>query len=189
MDVVSGDRLVTDYLSRLHATAWQLPADRRTRLVHGTRDRLQDELGEQPAADGARAALARLGTPQDLVQAELAEGGQVSAAPVRSPSVWGSREVAAVLLLAIGGLALPVLGPVVGLVVAWFAERWSVAQRLLAALIYLLTVLLLAAVGSVLDAPTVWAFLVPVAGVVPAGYLALEVRRAATRAHEEPIEG
>lgn len=185
---VAGHRLVSDYLSRLHAAAWLLPADRRTDLMNRTRDQLHVDLGDEPSADLARAALDRLGPPEDLVQVDLAEVGPAPVRPPPKQAVWGSREVATVLLLAIGGLAVPVLGPVVGLVMAWFSDRWTTVDRLVAVSLVVLPLLLAALVADA--APTAVTLLVPLAGLVPAGYLALVLqRRAAARAHEVPSEG
>ena len=185
---VAGHRQVTDYLSRLHAAAWQLPADRRTDLVNRTRDRLHADLGDEPPADLASAALDRLGPPEDLVRADLAEVGPAPVRPPPAPAVWGSREVATVLLLAVGGLAVPVLGPVVGLVMAWFSDRWTTLDRLVAVVLTVLPLVLAAFVADA--APTAVVLLVPLAGLVPAGYLALVLqRRAAARGHEVPSEG
>ena len=104
-DAVSSDRLVSEYLSQLHAAAWVLPADRRTALVDGARRRLYDEIGDDADAARTRAAIDSLGPPEDAVRREAETLGPTVPVPPRPLSVWGSREVAAVLLLAIGGLA------------------------------------------------------------------------------------
>ena len=102
-DAVSSDRLVSEYLSQLHAAAWVLPADRRTALVDGARRRLYDEIGDDADAARTRAAIDSLGPPEDAVRREAETLGPTVPVPPRPLSVWGSREVAAVLLLAIGG--------------------------------------------------------------------------------------
>ena len=95
-DAVSGDRLVSEYLSRLHAAAWVLPADRRTALVDGARHRLYAEIGDDADPARTRAAIAALGPPEDAVRREAATLGPSAPVPPRPLSVWGSREVAAV---------------------------------------------------------------------------------------------
>lgn len=182
-DAVSGDRLVSEYLSRLHAAAWVLPADRRTALVDGARHRLYAELGDDADPARTRAAIAALGPPEDAVRREAATLGPSAPVPPRPLSVWGSREVAAVLLLAIGGLALPVVGPMVGLALAWLSDRWTTAQRLVATVLAVAPLLLLAVVSAALGGGR-WivalvALLVPLAGLVPAAYLAAVLRRQA----------
>ena len=101
----------------------------------------------------------------------------------RPLSVWGSREVAAVLLLAVGGLALPIVGPVVGLALAWLSDRWTTAQRLVAIVLAVAPLVLLAVASAVLGGGrwiiTLVTLLVPLAGLVPAAYLAIVLRRQA----------
>ena len=182
-DAVSGDRLVSEYLSQLHAAAWVLPADRRTALVDGARRRLYAEIGDDADAARTRAVIASLGPPEDAVRREAETLGPSTPVPPRPLSVWGSREVAAVLLLAVGGLALPIVGPVVGLVLAWLSDRWTSAQRLVATVLAVLPLVLLAIASAALGGGrlvvALVALLVPLAGLVPAGYLAAVLRRQA----------
>jgi uncharacterized membrane protein len=51
--------------------------------------------------------------------------------PVRAgtASRWGGLEIAAVLLLAVGAFVVPVVGPAVGLVCAWFSDQWTRAEK------------------------------------------------------------
>ena len=91
--------------------------------------------------------------------------------------------VAAVLLLAVGGLALPIVGPVVGLALAWLSDRWTTAQRLVATVLAVVPLVLLAIASAALGGGrwiiTLVTVLVPLAGLVPAGYLAAQLRRQA----------
>lgn len=178
---VSGDRLVSDYLSRLHAAAWRLPADRRTALVDRVRRALL-EAQDTRGAEGVRDAAEALGDPAEVVQAELAAAPLAPPVPPvpRRDSAWGSREVAAVLLLSVGGVALPVVGPLVGLVVAWTSRRWTAVQKAVATGLAVLAPALLGLLAGG-GAAGVWAvvLLVPLAGLVPAGYLAFALRGAA----------
>ena len=182
-EAVSSDRLVSEYLSRLHAAAWVLPADRRTALVDGARRRLYDEIGDDADAARTRAAIDSLGPPEDAVRREAEALGPAVPVPPRPLSVWGSREVAAVLLLAIGGLALPVVGPVVGLALAWMSDRWTTAERLVATVLAVVPLVLIAVASTALGGGrwivSLVAILVPLAGLVPAGYLAVLLRRQA----------
>ena len=175
-DAVSGDRLVSEYLSRLHAAAWVLPADRRTALVDGARHRLYAEIGDDTDPARTRAAIDSLGPPEDAVRREAETLGPAVPVPPRPLSVWGSREVAAVLLLAIGGLALPVVGPVVGLALAWMSDRWTTTERLVATVLAVVPLVLIAVASAALGGGpwivSLVAILVPLAGLVPAGYLA-----------------
>jgi hypothetical protein len=182
-DAVSGDRLVSEYLSQLHAAAWVLPADRRTALVDGARRRLYAEIGDDADPARTRSVIASLGPPEDAVRREAETLGPSAPVAPRPLSVWGSREVAAVLLLAVGGLALPIVGPVVGLVLAWLSDRWTTAQQAVATLLAVAPLLLLAVTSAALGGGrwivTLVTLLVPLAGLVPAGYLATLLRRQA----------
>ena len=182
-DAVSGDRLVSEYLSQLHAAAWVLPADRRTALVDGARRRLYAEIGDDADPARARSAIDSLGPPEEAVRREAATLGPSAPVAPRPLSVWGSREVAAVLLLAVGGLALPIIGPVVGLVLAWLSDRWTTAQRLVASILAVVPLVLLAVASAALGGGrwiiTLVTLLVPLAGLVPAAFLAAVLRRQA----------
>lgn len=53
-------------------------------------------------------------------------------ATISSTSKSRAREIAAVLLLTIGTFALPLIGPFVGVVLAWASRRWSTADKWIA---------------------------------------------------------
>ena len=167
MDAVSGDRLVSEYLSRLHAAAWVLPVARRTALVDRTRLSLQDSLGDSPDAAATKAALAALGPPEELVREEARTVGPVPVPPPRPVSLWG--------------------GPVVGLVLAWLSDRWSVTEKVVAALLAVLPLVLLGLPSLLVTESRaevlLVVLLVPLAGLVPAAYLGvvLQRRQAAAR--------
>lgn len=60
-----------------------------------------------------------------------------------SPSRWGGLEIAAVVLLCIGGFIVPFVGTIVGLVLAWISPAWSTAEKWVATgLALVLTVVL-----------------------------------------------
>lgn len=192
---MTGRRLVSDYLSRLQAAAWRLPAQRRTALLDDVRRQVDERLAGEASEAEVRAVLTAVGEPEDLVAAATALAPlPTDPAPRRRPhSEWGSREVAAVLLLCLGGIALPLVGPVVGLVVAWTAPGWTRLHKSVATALAVLT-------PAVLAVPT-WSasaghwtvlgvvLLLPLAGLVPAGYLAWVLRRTARAVNEVPVGG
>ena len=59
-------------------------------------------------------------------------------------SPWGGLEVAAVLLLALGGFVVPVVGPAVGLVLVWCSSRWTGREKAVATALSVVPLLLLA---------------------------------------------
>ncbi len=144
----AADALVRAYLDRLRAAAQTLPPERRDELLaevleHIDAARVADPQGGPEVA--TRNALDRLGPPEEIVRAEsegtsYADAPAYAAAPPASP--WGGLEIAAVVLLAIGGVVLPIVGPLVGLVLAWSSSRWTTAQKGLASVLVLLPALL-----------------------------------------------
>jgi hypothetical protein len=164
-----------------------LPADRRTALVDGARRRLYAEIGDDADPARTRSAIDSLGPPEEAVRREAATLGPSAPVAPRPLSGWGRREVAAVVLLAVGGLALPIVGPVVGpivgLALAWMSDRWTTGQQLVATVLAVLPLVLLAPASAVLGGGravvALVALLVPLAGLVPAGYLAAVLRRQA----------
>ncbi len=57
--------------------------------------------------------------------------------PVRlgTSSRWGGLEIAAVLLLSVGGVVLPLVGVVAGLTCAWLSDRWTRNEKWVASAI------------------------------------------------------
>jgi hypothetical protein len=98
-------------------------------------------LAEAGARDEVtvRNVLDRLGPPDEIVEAERQVDGpppgwtlapvQASAA-ARSP--WGGVEIAAVLLLTVGAVFLPIIGPLLGLVFVWMSVQWTNRQKTIA---------------------------------------------------------
>jgi uncharacterized membrane protein len=148
---------VARFLARLDTAAAGLPPGRREELGAEIREHLADALlrtGDDEVA--VRQALDRLGSPEDIVadewQAPAATGpvegspGQrdvPSAWPAPRPSPWGPLELAAVLLLTVGSVVLPLVGPLAGLVCAWVSARWTRRQKVVATVLTLLQLVVL----------------------------------------------
>lgn len=129
---MEAEQLVRDYLSRLDARARRLPVDRRVELIAEVREHIELAAKEAGSRDEAtiRTILDRLGSPETIVAAE--EGGEHgdvsdSAAPpapsTESESRWGLLETIAVLLVTVGAVLLPILGPLVGIVLIIVSTR------------------------------------------------------------------
>lgn len=138
------DVLVRDYLGRLEAAAWPLAVDRRTELVGEVREHIAAALREAGRSDEVtiRNVLERLGPPQEIVAAEAEPGPTPSAwnagtqaATVVASSPWGGVEITAVLLLTVGAVFLPFIGPIVGLVFVWASTRWTRREKAIATVI------------------------------------------------------
>ncbi|GAA5162221.1 hypothetical protein ACFP75_07970 [Ornithinimicrobium tianjinense] len=132
--------LVQDYLRRLHEEAVRLPVDEGRELEAQIREHLADALGENPSESAVREALERLGAPAALVDEAGGVPGPDAAAggvPVHD-SAW--REVGALVLLVGSALFFwlwPLAVPMwlAGLVLLVLSRRWSVADKLLGALV------------------------------------------------------
>ncbi len=145
---MNADTLVADYLGRLKAASWPLPPERREELLAEVAGHIEAALVVAGARDEAtvRNVLDRLGPPE-VIAATEADAGPADApgsptgwapAPVTGMadraawSGFGAIEIIAVLLLTIGSIVLPLVGPLVGLGFAWASPRWLHREKLLA---------------------------------------------------------
>jgi len=138
---VDAEALANEYLRRLDAAAAALPPSRRAELAGEVRQHIEMALAEAGARDEVtvRNVLDRLGPPDEIVDAERQVDDpppgwtlapvQASAA-ARSP--WGAVEIAAVLLLTVGAVFLPIIGPLLGLVFVWMSTQWTNRQKTIA---------------------------------------------------------
>jgi sulfur carrier protein ThiS len=133
--------LVRDYLGRLESAAWPLAAARRTELVGEVREHIDAALTEAGRTDEVtvRNVLERLGPPEEIVAAE-SEGDATPQS--RTSSSWGAIEIIAVVLLTIGAVFIPFVGPVIGLVFVWASTRWTLREKLIASGIVIALLLL-----------------------------------------------
>jgi len=142
------ERLVEKYLGELKGELRDLPRSRRQELLAEISDHIDAALAQTPDHDEAeiRNVLERLGDPTDIAQ----EARQRFGVP-RARS--GAFEVAAVILLPVGGVVVPVLGWVAGVILLWTSRVWTTREKLAGTLLFpgglLLPVLLLTgAVGG-----------------------------------------
>jgi uncharacterized membrane protein len=122
----STDRIVEDYLRRLEASLKDLPRDRRQELVEEIREHIEvgrSELGSESEAD-LRSLLDRIGDPADIAADSTERLGI-------QPDRVGLMEVAAVVLLPIGGVVVPFLGWVVGVILLWASKAWTLRDKLI----------------------------------------------------------
>lgn len=143
---MDADALVRDYLGRLGAAAWRLTVDRRAELVGEVREHIATALAEAGRRDEliVRNILERLGPPEEIVAAERepdAAAPALAAVPPTGANVarapWGAVEIVALLLLTVGAVLLPFVGPLLGLVFMWNSARWTQRKKLVATAIVL----------------------------------------------------
>jgi hypothetical protein len=115
------DQLAADYLKRLRRAARTMPRARRRELL----DEIAEHITEARAAGAVplQRVLDDLGDPKDIAATGSA----------RKP--LGVREIAAVILLLIGGFIF-LAGWVVGLVLLWASPRWRWTDKLLGTLVW-----------------------------------------------------
>jgi hypothetical protein len=135
MNATAADQLIARYLARLQAALRDLPAARREELLEQVSEHIataRAELGAQASEAEIRTLLDRLGDPAAIA----AEADHGSDQPVEPPRARpGGLEVAALVLLPIGGIIIPVLGWFVGVALLWTSQRWSVRDKLLGTLV------------------------------------------------------
>jgi hypothetical protein len=135
MNATAADQLVARYLARLQAALRDLPAARREELLEQVSEHIataRAELGAQASEAEIRMLLERLGDPAAIA----VEAGQRPDEHLQPPQARpGWLEVAALVLLPIGGILVPVLGWFVGVALLWSSPRWSVRDKLLGTLV------------------------------------------------------
>jgi hypothetical protein len=136
---MDADVLVRDYLGRLEAASWPLAPPRRTELVSEVREHIETALSEAGQRDEVtvRNVLERLGPPEEIVALESSPTGapsassMASAQPLQAASPWGPIEIIALLLLSLGSVFLPFVGPLLGLVFVWASSQWTRQEKLI----------------------------------------------------------
>jgi uncharacterized membrane protein len=131
------DRLIEDYLRTLERELDGLPWARRREVLDEISEHISAARAEleNESESAIRTMLDRLGDPADIA-AEAGgrvAGAEPSAIAVRSSAGW--QEIAALVLLPLGGLVIPVLGWVIGLILLWSSNAWTTREKLLGTLV------------------------------------------------------
>jgi HAAS len=184
------DPLVTDYLDRLRAAAASLPLDRRGELVDDVRGHIEMALttddGDETVVD---TVLARLGSPEEIVAAEIeaepvpaAMEATPGSAPVLRRRPHATVEFKAFLLLTVGAVVLPFIGPLIAVGYIGASARWTTVQKRTATIAVVgllfipawlvLPMLMAGEITAVVNNFAPLLALVPLAGFLTAAYLA-----------------
>jgi hypothetical protein len=120
------DSLVANYLKELDKALAGLPRTRRREVVDEIAAHIAAARAEQVSVTDAeiRNLLDRVGEPADIA-ADARERFGVGP----DPATW--REFAALVLLPIGGVIVPVLGWLVGVVLLWASNAWTRRDKLI----------------------------------------------------------
>jgi hypothetical protein len=137
---VDAEALVNDYLGRLDAAATSLPPSRRSELAGEVKQHIEMALAEAGARDEVtvRNVLDQLGPPDEIVDAERGTSapppGSASTVPSSAAErmPWGGVEITAILLLTLGAVFLPFVGPLLGLIFVWMSVQWTTQQKTIA---------------------------------------------------------
>ena len=163
---MDAEALVIEYLGRLEVAAGSLPPSRRAELAGEVRQHIELALAEAGGRDEVtvRNVLDRLGPPDEIVDAERGADAPEpvwAAGQAAARSGWGGTEIAAILLLTVGAIFLPIIGPLLGLIFVWASTQWTTRQKWIATGIVVVLALL----------PIILLLGVRAGGAVTSGYL------------------
>jgi hypothetical protein len=119
--------LAAEYLDRLRTAAKRLPRGRRDELIADIEVHLAEAVAPDAGDAEALTVLDRLGTPEEIVAAELPE----TSGPV---DARGVHEWTAIFLLLFGGFFFGV-GWIIGLIALWSSRCWNTWEKLLGTLV------------------------------------------------------
>jgi hypothetical protein len=125
------DRLVGDYLDELRGAARGLPRKERDELVASIDEHIFQALSADASESELRTVLERLGDPKQIAQAAYesvepsSEGAERSRTRSRGAVEWG-----AILLLPLGGLIVPIIGWIAGVILLWRSPAWKLREKL-----------------------------------------------------------
>jgi hypothetical protein len=125
----TADKLIDDYIKRLNRELAGFPRARRRELLDEISEHIADARADLESENEAaiRTLLDRLGDPEDIA-AEARE--RFGARP--KGSGW---DVVALIMLLVGGVILPVIGWIIGVVLLWVSETWTSREKLVGTLI------------------------------------------------------
>jgi uncharacterized membrane protein len=124
------NRLVDDYVKELDSELADLPRMRRREIVEEISEHIAEARAASPSHDEAdvRTLLDRLGDPAEIA-AEARERFGVQ------PRKSRALEIAALVLLLLGGVVLPVIGWLIGVVLLWVSDAWDRRDKLIGTLV------------------------------------------------------
>jgi len=131
------DELINEYLDRLEEELAEFPSSRRRELVQEISDHIAEARASLESDDEAsiRNLLERMGDPADIA-AEAR--GAIEQSPGGTPVVErrsSALDIAALILLLVGGVVVPAVGWLVGVVLLWISGSWTTSEKLVGTLV------------------------------------------------------
>jgi uncharacterized membrane protein len=129
------DRLVERYVKHLEVELDDLPRDRRREIV----DEIAGHIAEARAAleheteADVRNILEGLGDPADIAE-DARERFEVQPPAPAAQHKVGLVEVGALVMLLVGGLMVPIVGWLIGVVLLWVSNAWNVRDKVIGTL-------------------------------------------------------
>jgi uncharacterized membrane protein len=120
------DGAVKSYLQRVDRELSTLPRSKRAEIVDEIREHIDEAVAADPPRNEAdlRNLLDRIGDPSDIA-AEARERFGIQA---KRP---GAMEAITIPLLLIGGIVIPFLGWIAGVIMLWLSEVWTTRDKLI----------------------------------------------------------
>jgi uncharacterized membrane protein len=128
----TSDKLVDRYLKHLDVELDDLPRARRREIVDDISGHITEAragLQAETEAD-VRNILEGLGDPAEIAT-DARERFEVSPHPRPARSEPGWVEIGALIMLLVGGLVLPVIGWVIGVVLLWTSNAWNTRDKII----------------------------------------------------------
>ena len=124
------ERLVDDYLKQLDSELADLPRLRRKEIVEEISEHIAEARAASPSQGEAetRTLLDRLGDPAEIASEAKERFGV-------QPRKSRALEIATLLLLLVGGVVLPVIGWLIGVVLLWLSDAWDSRDKLIGTLV------------------------------------------------------
>jgi uncharacterized membrane protein len=132
------DELINEYLDRLEEELADFPTTRRRELVQEISEHITEARASFENEDEAsiRNLLDRIGDPADIAaEAAGTPAAEVPPQPIAQERSSGALDVVALVLILLGGVVVPVIGWLVGVVLLWISSAWTARQKLLGTLV------------------------------------------------------
>lgn len=129
--MVSTRSVVEEYLRELDRALYNLPVGRRREIVAEIREHIGEAAsahGGEPTEAEMRTILDQVGEPETIAEEARQRFGI-------SESRGGVLEGFAIVFLLIGGIVIPLLGWIVGVVMLWVSRVWTTRDKVLGTLV------------------------------------------------------